>query len=592
MSMMPGLRLSNAASTLSTRSARLIAAAALLAVGAGATTVPVGAATRGTTAAGHHAHLTLTGPRADALNALRHLARPTTRAGLIARYAAEARARATLARGAQASTDLAGSLVSTPTGQMALEAPVADGSSGDDVLVLTLPDTRPSTLSLRSGRTGATRWTVKLADAFGIDVARLGPARKLAAVVYQTAFTGTGSADPTGLEDTGGQDNSVVVVDLASGKTDWTSTVIHGTYAVNDSGFTEGAALYPAGILHDRGGDRLLGALVTQSYGPGGSAVQQQPVAFDGVTGAMTPLGQPTVSDAFAFLEPAGDLNGDGLTDVIQVLSGDASAVVVDSGAPGPALWVKPTLPSYFVDAVPVPDLDGDHYNDVLISDDGGPTAETGTVTAYAGAAGASLWTRSGYYGFPVGVIGGRGAVAVVDGFDQISVQAVAGKGTTLWHHTITVPLGDGGGAGIELGDCGDVDADHVSDVLVDVEYSGSLGAGHFASIVSARTGAIHTGPSVGSPLFGSLDGHGDDFLQVTRGTNTLTLAGYDGNSRHRLWRMTLPNNGMRPFVFGADAVPLAGRGRGLVLDVWDGAHTVLLAIGGRSGHRFWKQTI
>lgn len=566
-------------------SLRFVTAVALVAVGAGISTVPVGAAPSRTAAA--RPSVRLAGPRVAALDALRHLARPTTAAGVVAWHGAEARARATLA-----GTGLTGVTVGTPSGQEAIDLPVA-GSGGDDVLVLTLPDTRPSSLSLRSGRTGATKWTVKLADAWSLDVARLGPSRRPAAVVYQTAFTGTGPSDPTGLEDSGDQDNSVVVVDLATGKTDWTSTVIHGGYTASDAGFSEAAALYPAGVLHDKAGDRLLGALVTQSFGIAGSALAQQPVAFDGATGAMTPLGQSTASDAFGYLEPAGDLNGDGMSDVIQVVSGDSSAVVVDSGAAGQPLWAKPTVPAFFVDAAPVPDLDGDHYNDVLVSDDGGPTSADGIITAYAGSGGATLWTRTGDYAIPLGVAAGRGVVGVFGGLDQVSMEGVAGKGTTLWHRDISIPIGGSGGWEVELGASGDVDGDGVQDLFADVMYTGSGGSGHFVSIVSGRTGSVHSGAPIGNPLYGSLDGHGDDFLQATTtGAHSVTLAGYDGNTRHRLWKMTLSTAGIRPFVVGADAVTLSGRGHGLVLDIWDGTRTIVVAIGGRSGHRLWTQNI
>lgn len=562
--------------------------AALAALGSGAGAMPVSAARVATTAAGHASHVTLrpAGPRAAALHTLRHLDVPTNIQGVVARHAAEARARAVLA-----GSGLDGAVVAEPSGQMAVDMPVALGSGGDDVLVLTLPDSRPSTLSLRSGHTGATRWAVTLADAWTVGVARLGSPRRLAAVVYQTAFTG--APDPSGLENTGDQDNSVVAVDLVTGKTDWTSSVVHGTYADNPAGFSEAAALYPAGILHDRSGDRVLGALVTQSYGAAGDALAQQPVVFDGATGAMTPLGAATGADAYGYMEPAGDLNGDGLTDVIQVAGGDASAVVVDSGTAGPPLWAKPTVPAYFVDAVPAPDLDGDHHDDIVVAADTGPTGGASVITAYTGTGGATLWSRNGDIAIPLGVVAGRGVVGVISFFGALSMEAVAGKGTSLWRRTIDVPLGGSGGMSIEFGDGGDADGDGVRDLFADVIYMGSAGSGHFMALISGRTGKVHTGASVGEPIYGSLDGHGDDFLQVANARSSVTLSGYDGVTRHRLWRVTLPGAGGRsPFVAGADAVALAGRGRSLVLDLWDGTRTELLAFGGRSGHRLWTQKL
>ncbi|MBV9097635.1 MAG: hypothetical protein JO079_06230, partial [Frankiaceae bacterium] len=362
------------------------------------------------------------------------------------------------------------------------------------------------------------------------------------------------------------------------------------------TGFSEAAALYPAGILHDSGGDRVLGALVTQAFAPAGYAIQQQPVVFDGATGAMTPLGVPTSADGFGYMEPAGDLNGDGLTDVIQVATGDASVVVVDSGAAGPPLWAKPTVPAYFVDAVPAPDLDGDHHGDVVVTADAGLSSggsgSGSVVTAYTGSSGATLWSRAGDYAVPLGVVAGRGVVGVVSVFESVSMEGVAGKGTSLWRRTIGVPLGGSGGMSIEFGGCGDADGDGVHDLFADVMYMGSGGSGHFSAIVSGRTGKVHTGASIGEPLYGSLDGHGDDFLQVANGPRVVTVTGYDAITHHRLWRLTLPGAGMRSFVAGANAAALAGRGRSLVLNFWDGSRTEFIALGGRSGRRLWTQTL
>jgi hypothetical protein len=224
----------------------------------------------------------------------------------------------------------------------------------------------------------------------------------------------------------------------------------------------------------------------------------------------------------------------------------------------------------------------------VVASTDGGAD---GTVLAYSGGKGTALWTRSGNAALPLGVVHGRGAVGVMSfGFGPglgLAAAAVGGTGTSLWSRTL--PLPTSGSAAIEFGEAGDVDADHVTDLYADIAYTSATSAGHFADVISGRNGRTTGGRPMGAPLYASVDGHGDDFFVVTS-VKRWSMAVYDGNSRHRLWTLSQKLSASRQFLISGAVGQLAGHpGRSLVLSQWDGHHTIVMALQGRSGRRLWS---
>lgn len=471
---------------------------------------------------------------------------------------------------------------------MTLFVPAA--SHQDDVVTVSFPTQAGSTATVRRGRTGTIRWTRHLPDVFATDVARLGPSHVEALVFYETTFTGTGQSDPSGLEDTGEQVNTVEAVNATTGATIWTSSAVTGAYAVNDTGFTETNAVYPAGILHDKSGDRVLAQQVSDSSGFLTGGTETQALVLNGADGSQALAGAPVTGDDYATIEPAGDLTGDGLADWIGFVGGDAAQLAAESGADGSRLWTQPVPEGGFFYAIPAPDLNGDGHPDVVASSTG--QAATGTVTAYVGSTGASIWSRAADGMFVLGHLKAGNAVGLFTfDFAGFTLTAVTGKNVTSWHRAVDAPPIQGsGGIGIEFGSAGDVDADNVEDVFANIVMVSTSGAGSWSYLVSGRTGALSIGRPLGEPVYGSLDGHGDDFVATTMTPKRWTETANDGATRHELWSDGLPvTAGSKVAGFPLGVGNIGARGRGLLMFFLNGNHMYLQVRDARTGRTSWS---
>lgn len=546
--------------------------------GSAAAQVNVGAPT-----AGNRPHVQLRDPRVDLVRAATSIGRPRTVSELRRQHLRMAESRAALSRLADG-----GSGVGVVAAPPPMTAFVADGHGGDDVATVSWPTNAGSTVTVRSGRSGRLRWSHKLPAVFGFDVARLGVSHTPSLVLYETTFTGTGTTDPSGSADVGQQATSVVALSLSTGKAVWSSPPVAGTYAVTPVGFSEANAVYPGGILHDRHGDRVLTMRVTDSYDLAGASTELQPVVLDGTTGAQAATGTPTSGDDFGWVQPIGDVNGDGAVDWVTFVGGDVASVTVDSGSDGSRLWTQPLPQGGFVYAMSVPDLNGDGRPDLLVQSSG---STSGIVTAYAGPTGASLWSRSADGVIPLGRLTHGEAVALIAfDFAGFKITAVAGRGVTQWQSVIRPPeLTGSGGVGIEFGAPGDVDGDHITDLYANISITSGSESANFTDILTGRTGHVSTGRALGEPLYGSLDGHGDDFLAVASLRGWSATAS-DGLSRRKLW--TIPSARSKQKLVGT---PVgigrlgATRHHGLLMLFADKGVTTLRALDARTGHQVWS---
>ena len=469
-----------------------------------------------------------------------------------------------------------------------MTALVPAGSHKDDVATVSFPTSSGSVVTVRDGRTGRVRWSKRYPDLFGLDVAALGPKHVPSLVLYQTTFTGTGQADPSGAEDTGEQVNSVLAVNAANGADIWTSAPVAGTYSVTDLGFTEANAIYSGGILHDKGGDRVLVARVSDSSEVIATADDEQPIVLDGVTGAQDASGTPVGGDEYAAVVPVGDVNSDGFEDWASFAGGDAAQVTVDSGADGSRLWTQPSVAGGFVFPLATPDLDGDHRADVVTVDFGG---NTGAVTAYSGASGTSLWSRTADDAFVLGHLSAGNAIGLIAFAGQgFEVTAVTGKNVTAWHRVIAAPQFDGdGGVGIEAGPAGDVDADNVADLFMNMTVVSASVHGSWTYLLTGRTGRLTIGKSLGEPVYGSLDGHGDDFMSSAAIGKRWTATASDGATRHKLWTASLAVPlGVKIGGFPITVARLGADSRGLLMFFLEGRHLSLQMRDATTGRVDW----
>jgi hypothetical protein len=530
-----------------------------------------------------HARLTVHDDVRDLVHAATKIQRPTSLTALRQWRAGVAAARHRLL-GAADGGGVA--IAAAPIGETLL----VPGGGHDDIATLTFPAST-STLKVRDGRTGRTLWSKVTPTAFSMDLAALGPKHIAALVVYETSFTGTASDDPTGLEDNGEQVTSVVAYAATTGQVIWSSQPITGAYSVSDLGFSEVDAVYDAGILHDRAGDRVLALEVSDSGSDVTSSSLGQAIVLDGTSGAEVASGRANVGVDLVLPVPAGDLNHDGFADWYVTADGTTGVVNAESGADGSQLWSQTEAMSSYLFVQPALDLDSDGAPDAVVIDEG-----SGTSSALSGASGAVLWTRPAELAFPLGRLPAGAAVGIASfaGSGGLNVTAVGPHDKTLWTRTMSPPdvEGDFGGVAAEFGLAGDVDADHVTDLFMSVGYVSTEKSGSYTDILSGRTGRVSRGRSLGSPILASLDGHGDDFLSTTAATSTWATTAYDGASRAKLWRFSTRTSAGKTFGFAGGVGSFGPRGRRCVLFVlFDNGQSRLIALDGRNGHQEWSVT-
>jgi hypothetical protein len=186
--------------------------------------------------------------------------------------------------------------------------------------------------------------------------------------------------------------------------------------------------------------------------------------------------------------ERAGDLDGDGFDDVIvserksnEALFTSTMSVIAKNGKTGTHMWeesVTGMVPYIYV--LPAGDLDGDGLNDVIVSEikvDELTFTATMCVIAKKGSNGASLWeesvsgTGSHIFALPAGDLDGDGLddVIVIESkydktTDTTTVRIIAknGKtGTHMWEDSVS-----GAGSYIAALPVGDLDGDGLNDVI------------------------------------------------------------------------------------------------------------------------------
>ena len=215
------------------------------------------------------------------------------------------------------------------------------------------------------------------------------------------------------------------------------------------SGF-DGSLLYQwnGATIHDGFGGSVAGAGDTNGDGiadvivgahnadPGGKLDAGSAYLYSGVDGSLLHQWDGYYPDStFGFsVSGAGDVNGDGLGDVIVSDPYDGVAGVghayVYSGADGSRLyyWVGSASDNYAGSVANAGDLNRDGYADVLVGasySDSGSISYSGSAFAYSGADGSQLYQWSGlasgcHFGGSVSGIGDFNG----DGFDNVIVGA------------------------------------------------------------------------------------------------------------------------------------------------------------------------
>jgi predicted lipoprotein with Yx(FWY)xxD motif len=328
-----------------------------------------------------------------------------------------------------------------------------------------------------------------------------------------------------------------------------------------------------AQVVGDLDGDGLPDVLVNSYVGPEDN-ITATVIAKKGSDG--THLWEESISGDYAYIyaEVVGDLDGDGLPDVL-VNSGvgpydnATSTLIAKKGSDGTHLWEE-SISGYEagIDAEVVADLDGDGLPDVMVNSGVGPDDNvTSTVIAKKGSNGNHLWEES-ISGYEAGI--DAEVVADLDGdglpdvlvrscvgtFDNQTATVIAKKGsngTHLWEEPI-----NGYDAIINYEVVADLDDDGVPDVLVSssvgpysnrtytvIAEKGSDGTHLWEESVSG-SGAYN---DISAEVVADLDGDGLPDVLVhnnvgSSASQTFTVIAKKGSDGTHLWEESVSGNG------------------------------------------------
>jgi len=246
----------------------------------------------------------------------------------------------------------------------------------------------------------------------------------------------------------------------------------------------------------------------------------------------------------------AGDLDGDGLADLLVARYPDAGSLTAISGAEGlgKTLWTNDDITVPFdVFAENLGDVTGDGIEDVAIRGYGDVyDTDPPRVIVLDGASGAVLYEEEADTISAVGPVGGGKIGLLTQSYDAVG-SAVAyrvfdASGAILSERTISVPEDDEDTYLSFTPVAGDLDGDGALDaghVFVRTDGQGGT-TSEEGTVLSGRTLETLMDGDAGIPFLASLDGAGDDLVLVERSSqDAFRVVAQDG-SGDELWAQTL----------------------------------------------------
>ena len=459
-----------------------------------------------------------------------------------------------------------------------------DGDSRDDYVVFdpqtaSLSGGPPGEVRLVSGSAGATLWSHYGDVGAGI----IGPVLAAAGDVNFDGIPDYAVAYPSA---------SFVVPGIPTGRVDVLSglngsplffTLNGGTYATAAQTYGDqlgSAVCAPGDITGDGIPDLVFGAQGASSVG----GIEHGKVLIrSGATGAIITVNGTVPSSFFgAAACGPGDLNADGIADLVVGAPGGAGFVRAFAGGTGAILWTaNGTINGAGFGSVvsAAGDVDGDGVNDLAV---GAPITTTigGTLTSgqafvLSGATGAQLWSISGTV--PDETLGWRVARAGDlngDGYADVLVSSPNGGGAP-YQGKVQLVLGPAGavtqviatgtaydrlGTGLAGGRF--LDGDGLPDILIGTPYSGS---GRVTALSGATLAALYqlpgTAPTFAASHFtcavdaGDQDGDGNPDLALGMVSQSASIALVSGTTSQLIRLLPGPLPGT-PST--APAVPVA----------------------------------
>jgi hypothetical protein len=426
-----------------------------------------------------------------------------------------------------------------------------------------------------------------------------------------------GDLDGDGLPD--------VLVSSAVGPYDnVTYTVIaktgnNGTHLWEES-LTGYQAYISPDVVGDFNGDGLPDALVGSFVGPDDN-ITATVIAKTGING--THLWEESVSGDYAQIDAqvVGDLDGDSLPDVLVNTEVDSSSNVTSNltakkGSNGTHLWEESISGvDAYIEPQAVGDLDGDGLPDVLVNSEVGPYDNlTAAVIAKTGNNGTHLWEESvsgGWVSIAASVVSDLDDDTLPDVMVDIYVgdtdtETVIAKkgsdGTHLWEESAP----PGYQSFIQAEVVGDLDGDGLPDALVR-SFTGPLADQTATLIAKKGSDGNHlweesiNGYSavITYEVVADLDGDGLPNILVSTfvgaGTRTYTLIAKRMNDGSHLWEESITSDNAD--IEAAVVTDLDGDGLPDVLvQTSEGASTdrtfTVIAKKGSNGTHLWEESV
>ncbi|KAF5426842.1 Repeat domain-containing protein, partial [Candidatus Methanophagaceae archaeon] len=352
-------------------------------------------------------------------------------------------------------------------------------------------------------------------------------------------------------------------------------------------------------------------------------------------------------NNSYIIAHSAGDLDGDGLDDVIVIESEydkaadtETAKVIAKIGKTGMPLWEESVNTAgednSDIFAVPTDDLDGDCLTDVIVIEsiyDRAADTTTAKVIAKNGKTGMYLWEESvnadGKDNCDIDAWGagdlngdGLGDIIVIESIYDSAANATTAKviatvgnsGTYIWEETVNANGKDN--CDIDAKSAGDLDADGLTDVIViESIYDGATDT--TTAKVIAKKGNTGTriweesvnadgkdNCDIDAKRAGDLDGDGfDDVIVRERKSNdaiftaTMSVIAKNGKTGTHMWEESV--TGMVPYIYVLPAGDLDGDGLNDVIvseikvdELTFTATMCVIAKKGSNGASLWEESV
>jgi hypothetical protein len=293
-------------------------------------------------------------------------------------------------------------------------------------------------------------------------------------------------------------------------------------------------------------------------------------VIVDGANGNLASDRTLTTTGSRPNAMLVGDVNGDRLDDVLVAGfpgAGDVTAIRGDNGA---TIWTNDgDVAGFDTSATNLGDVNGDSRDDVAVLVIGDIYDEAPPqTTVLDGSSGSVLFSTTAFAVTSVGEVDGEAALLAHE-YDpvesEVDLRLLDAGGNLLRQRWVPVPEDDDGRDINLLPHVGDLDGDGVLDAGFEVVRNVPGGIESDRTFLSGRSLATIVDDEAGLPLLSSLDGGGDDLVQVERtSASSITVAAQDGAGGATRWVRILTADPAYPGIGRVSVSPADVDGDGI----------------------------